>query len=141
MKNKKKKGSGSAHVFATEGDDNLLGSFLDLFPAELREQAQESAESRDSEPDENAETGSFLNPAAYKLYVRIEHKGRKGKTVTLVEKIEDIAEEDIAWLCKELKTHCGSGGSFSDSHILIQGNHKQKIIHFLQGMGFKTNAS
>lgn len=71
------------------------------------------------------------------LYVSIDRKQRKGKDVTLVEGFVGT-DEDLKTLGKKLKSACGVGGTAKDGDILIQGNHRDKVIELLEKDGYKT---
>ena len=47
-------------------------------------------------------------------------------------------EDSLKNLAKEIKNHCGTGGSVKDGDILIQGDVRDKIISYLKNKGFKT---
>ena len=42
----------------------------------------------------------------------------------------------LAALGKQLKTACGSGGSVKDGVIEVQGDHRERILDILQGLGY-----
>ena len=44
-------------------------------------------------------------------------------------------------LSKYLKKSCGVGGSIKNQTILIQGNHREKILKLLSERGFKVKVS
>lgn len=79
-----------------------------------------------------------LKPNQQKLNIRIENKGRGGKTATLINNFNGT-EAELKDLEKKLKAHCGTGGSVVDGEILIQGDQRKKVMEFLQKLGFKTN--
>lgn len=67
--------------------------------------------------------------------LRMEKKGRGGKTVTVV----DGLPRNAAWLkdlCQDLKRACGTGGAVQDGAIEIQGDLRERIRAFLLGKGF-----
>jgi translation initiation factor 1 len=71
------------------------------------------------------------------LYVSIDRKKRKGKDVTLIEGFVGT-DEDFKDLAKKLKSACGVGGTAKEGEILIQGNHRDKIMKILEEDGYKT---
>ena len=70
-----------------------------------------------------------------KLRLNMERAGRGGKTVTLVKGFVG-SDEDINALCKLLKQKCGVGGSVKDGEIIIQGDHRQRLVEILKKEGF-----
>ncbi len=81
-----------------------------------------------------------LPPNQQNLRVQSTRKGRKGKTVTIIEGFQSTSET-LTTLLKQLKSHCGSGGTFKDNTLEIQGDHKEKICQFLQKLGYKAKIS
>jgi translation initiation factor 1 len=48
----------------------------------------------------------------------------------------DLDYQALKSLAKDLKRHCGTGGSVKDGVIVIQGDHWDGVKGFLEGMGF-----
>jgi len=69
------------------------------------------------------------------IRLRLERKGRGGKSVTLVEGLP-LNEDLLKDLAKELKRHCGVGGSVKNGMIEIQGDVRDSAIPLLQGKGY-----
>ena len=67
--------------------------------------------------------------------LRIEKPGRKGKTVTVVENLPRN-RAFLKELAGELKRACGSGGKAGDTHVEIQGDHREKLREFLRSKGW-----
>lgn len=76
-------------------------------------------------------------PAEQYLKVRLETKHRGGKTVTLIEGFEGN-DEDAKELCKMLKQKCGTGGSYKDGEMLVQGNELKKVKEVLTKEGYNV---
>ncbi len=89
---------------------------------------------RIEEDNPNIET---LPPAQQKLRVRLDTKQRAGKAVTLIEGFVGTAE-DLETLGRQLKTHCGTGGSAKDGEIIIQGDQRDKITQWLKDRGYSS---
>ncbi|WP_414564437.1 MULTISPECIES: translation initiation factor [unclassified Anabaena] len=81
-----------------------------------------------------------LPPQQQNLKVQASRKGRKGKTVTVVNGFQ-TKPEVLTDLVKQLKTQCGTGGTVKDNEIEIQGDHKQKILDILVKLGYKAKIS
>lgn len=69
------------------------------------------------------------------LRVRIERKGRKGKTVTLISGFVGQSA-DLEELSKELKAKCGIGGSVKDGEVILQGELVERVVALLREMGY-----
>lgn len=86
------------------------------------------------EPEQ--ESQGTLPPAQQRLRVRLDTKQRAGKAVTLVEGFVG-SKEDLEALGKKLKNLCGSGGSAKDGEIIVQGDHRPKVVQWLINNGYK----
>ena len=87
------------------------------------------------EVDSHQDETNHVAPAQQKIKVRLETKHRAGKTVTLIEGFVGN-ESEREELVKKLKNFCGTGGSAKDNEMLIQGNQKEKVIHWLHKNGY-----
>ena len=76
-----------------------------------------------------------LDPAQQKLVVKLETKHRAGKMVTLIESFEG-SDEDAEKLAKQLRNYCGTGGSYKDREIIVQGDQRDKVVQFLLKNGY-----
>jgi translation initiation factor 1 len=67
--------------------------------------------------------------------LRIERAGRKGKTVTVVEGLPRN-REFLKQLAGELKRACGTGGKAAETHVEIQGDHRDTLRELLRNKGW-----
>ena len=85
--------------------------------------------------EEEQEQVDTLAPGQQKLRIRLETKHRAGKTVTLVDGFVG-RDEDREELGKKLKNYCGTGGSAKDGEIIVQGDHRDKVLQWLLKNGY-----
>jgi len=84
-----------------------------------------------------SEDSKTISPEKQNLKVSIDHKQRKGKTVTLVQNFIGN-QEDLSELGKFLKMKCGTGGSTKEGEIILQGDFCEKVIKILRESGYKV---
>ena len=106
-----------------------LGAAFNYHPDEATHEADEMP--AEVAADALAEQGKQM------LNVMLDKRNRNGKRVTLVTDFVG-SDEALKSLAKELKQHCGVGGSARGGEILIQGDFRDKVLAFLKAKGFKA---
>jgi len=74
-------------------------------------------------------------PARIVAKLRVEKKGRGGRTVSVVDGLPNNATF-LRELCLELKRACGTGGVVLDGAIELQGDLRDRLREFLVKRGF-----
>jgi translation initiation factor 1 len=74
-------------------------------------------------------------PARIVAKLRVEKKGRGGKTVSVVDGLPQNAAF-LKDLCQDLKRACGTGGAVSEGTIELQGDLRDRIRELLLEKGF-----
>jgi translation initiation factor 1 len=77
---------------------------------------------------------SVKGPA--RAVVRLERKQRRGKEVTVIEKLALPPAELAAW-CTKLKQQLGCGGSVEGDAIVVQGDFRKRLPDVLAAMGVR----
>ena len=86
--------------------------------------------------NDSSDEPDTLAPAQQDLRLWLERKGG-GKVATVVKGFVGTTT-DLETLTKQLKGVCGSGGAAKDCEILIQGDHRDKVLAWLQTKGYKA---
>ena len=88
---------------------------------------------------ENKYVESYPEPQNQNLKLHLQRL--PGNRTTTIVKGFKGSESMYQELSKYLKKTCGVGGSVKEKNILIQGNHRDKIMKLLTERGFKVRAS
>ncbi len=67
--------------------------------------------------------------------IRRETQGRKGKTVSVIHGLP-LDAPGLDDLARTLKQRCGSGGSVKEGTIVIQGDHRERLVEELSRHGY-----
>lgn len=86
-------------------------------------------EMKEEEPSKNTQYGHHI------VRIYLDRKRRGGKAVTLIKGIDEDADT-LKDLCKDLKAKCGVGGSSKNGEIILQGDHRDKVLDLLKDKGF-----
>lgn len=60
------------------------------------------------------------------------------KPITVVRALEEI--KDVQSITRHLKTKLGTGGTYKDGQIILQGDHRESVKNFLIAKGFKQES-
>lgn len=74
-------------------------------------------------------------PARVTAKLRMEKKGRGGKTMTVVDGLPRNTVF-LKELCAELKRLCGTGGAVEDGAVELQGDLRERLRPHLAAKGF-----
>ena len=81
----------------------------------------------------------FDQPVPLKITakLRMEKKGRGGKTVTTISGLA-MNQEQLTVLLKDLKRVCGAGGAVKDGILEVQGDHCDVVLRELAARGIQA---
>ncbi len=85
-------------------------------------------------------TTQNLPPSEQRVIVKLERKGRGGKSMTIIDGLQMPLHEMRA-LLKDLKEKLGTGGSLKENSFEIQGDRCDAVMSILEKMGYKPKRS
>ncbi|AEH36221.1 translation initiation factor [Halopiger xanaduensis] len=77
-----------------------------------------------------------LETSQQQLRLRTESR-RYDKPVTIVEGF-DLSKSEIEDVASDLKSSLGTGGTVTEGHIELQGDHRDRVPDLLRERGFKV---
>ena len=84
-----------------------------------------------------SKTGEEKVPPKIACVLRLEKKGRGGKSVTVVAGLPRN-QAFLAALAAELKRACGTGGTAEEDAVLIQGDQRERLRPLLEAKGWSV---
>ena len=87
-----------------------------------------------NQDDETEEDSLAVDKQVLRIWLE---RGRGGKEATVVKGFSG-SDEQLEALAKLLKSKCAAGGNAKDGNIIVQGNHRDKVMKLLADMGYKN---
>lgn len=109
-------------------------------PKDKQKLEEASGKARPAEAKAPQASEDMIKSRNWVAVFRIEKGGRGGKTVTVIDQLPK-QEVFLKELCKELKSKCGVGGTYSmdgkEGLVEIQGDKRDQIKAIFDKKGFK----
>ena len=82
-----------------------------------------------------------LDKETAKIVISKEIRGRYKKTSTLIRGMaHSMKDQEIIAITSELKTKIGTGGTYKEGRIILQGDHRQAVKQLLIKKGFSEQS-
>ncbi len=126
-------------VYSTDPDDGPPSPFAALGPLASK-QPQPASPPPAAQPAKNPAAAVPALQGNTPVRVGRERKGRGGKTVSIITGVMS-RETGRQALLKLLKNKLGTGGALEDDIIIIQGDHRERIVEILNELGYKAKTA
>ena len=126
-------------VYSTDPDDGPPSPFAALGPLASK-QPQPASPPPTAQPAKNPAAAVPALQGNTPVRVGRERKGRGGKTVSIITGVMS-RESGRQALLKLLKNKLGTGGALEDDIIIIQGDHRERIVELLNELGYKAKVA
>lgn len=130
-------------VYSTDPDDGPPSPFAALGPLASQQPQKPQpapAASPSAQPAKNPAAAVPALQGNTSVRVSRERKGRGGKTVSLITGVMS-REAGRQALLKLLKNKLGAGGALEGDVIIIQGDHRERIVEILNELGYKAKVA
>ena len=128
-------------VYSTGPDDGPPSPFAALGPlASKQPQPATPTAPPAAQPARNPAAAVPALQGNTPVRVGRERKGRGGKTVSIITGVMSRETGQQA-LLKLLKGKLGTGGTLEDGNIIIQGDHRERIVEILNELGYKAKVA
>jgi translation initiation factor 1 len=77
---------------------------------------------------------SEIEKEQQRIRVRLETR-KFGRPTTIIDGI-DYKNTDLDGMAKKLKGFCACGGTAKNGQVLLQGDHRDKVRHYLLELGY-----
>ncbi|HET7147712.1 MAG TPA: stress response translation initiation inhibitor YciH [Candidatus Nitrosopolaris sp.] len=82
-----------------------------------------------------------LDKETARIVISKEIRGRYKKISTVIRGIaQSMKDPEIIAITSELKTKIGTGGTYKDGRIILQGDHRQAVKQLLIKKGFSEHS-
>jgi translation initiation factor 1 len=130
-------------VYSTDPNDGPPSPFAalgSLAAGQPKAQPAPAAAAPPAQPPKNPAAAVPALQGNTPVRVGRERKGRSGKTVSLITGVMSREAGQQA-LLKLLKGKLGTGGALEDGAIIIQGDHRERIVEILNELGYKAKVA
>lgn len=114
----------------TDSQEVTLGDLFNLSDSDL-------PEGEAPEPESVIKPESGGQRRASRIVLRRERKGRKGKTVTLIEGLGEKGEH-LEEMARNLRRDLGCGSHVEEAVVVLQGDQIERAAAWLEKKGFKN---